>query len=121
MATTGPGVVASLEDGFKGELDGWMMMLRGLWNALNRDFGLDWIGMDVDSVRDHGHAPGSRRSELTNYLGEKPWWDTWNSTDKPLLLVDPNWTLIGQLPSSIHHPLGGISLGRGSQGTSSLP
>jgi len=23
-------------------------------------------------IRDHGHAPGSRRSELTNYLGENP-------------------------------------------------
>ena len=22
------------------------------------------------------------------------------------MLVDPNWTLIGQLPSSTHHPLG---------------
>jgi len=55
---------------------------------------------------DHGHAHGSRRSELTDYLGCKPWWDPWNSTGKPLLLVDPNWFLIDQLPSSIHHPLG---------------
>jgi len=36
----------------------------------------------------------------------KPWWDPWNSTGKPLLLADPNWTSIGQLPSSMHHPLG---------------
>jgi len=36
----------------------------------------------------------------------KPWWDPWNSTGKPLLLVDPNWFLIDQLSSSIHHPLG---------------
>ena len=36
----------------------------------------------------------------------KPCWDPWNSTCKPLLLVDPNWTSIGQLPSSMPHPLG---------------
>jgi len=28
--------------------------------------------LDVIFVRDHGHAHGSRRSELTNYLGENP-------------------------------------------------
>jgi len=27
---------------------------------------------DVVLIRDHGHACGSRRSELTNYLGENP-------------------------------------------------
>ena len=69
-----------------------------------------WSGLDVLLVLmsrgDHGHAHGSRRSELTDYLGCKPWWDPWNSTGKPLLLVDPNWFLIDQLPSSMHHPLG---------------
>jgi len=25
---------------------------------------------------------------------------------KPLLLVDPNWILIDQLPGSMHHPFG---------------
>jgi len=37
---------------------------------------------------------------VTGYSRRRPWWEPWNSTDKPLLLVDPNWTLIGQLPSS---------------------
>jgi len=77
-----------------GWMDGW---IDGLIN---------WLGL-LTCIRDHGHAHGSRRSELTNYLGENlPWWDPWNSTGKPLLLVDPNWPLIGQLPSSTHHPLG---------------
>jgi len=40
------------------------------------------------------------------WFRNEPWWDPWNSTGKPLLLVDPNWTSIGQLPSSMHHPLG---------------
>jgi len=43
---------------------------------LARGDGLDWIGDDwlgfVDMIRDHGHAHGSRRSELTNCLGENP-------------------------------------------------
>jgi len=29
--------------------------------------------------RDHGHAHGSRRSELIGYLGRKPWRDPWSS------------------------------------------
>jgi len=32
-----------------------------------------WMApVDVIFIRDHGHAHGSRRSELTNYLGENP-------------------------------------------------
>jgi len=30
----------------------------------------------------------------------KPWWEPWDGTGKPLLLVDPNWIFIDQLPSS---------------------
>jgi len=51
-------------------MDGWMDGLDWI--------GLDWIGLEtigtvfVDIIRDHGHAHGSRRSELTNYLGENP-------------------------------------------------
>jgi len=33
---------------------------------------LDWIRWLFVDIRDHGHAHGSRRSELTNYLGENP-------------------------------------------------
>jgi len=43
------------------------------------DNGGDWIGSDgtrrrgvVIFIRDHGHVCGSRRSELTNYLGVNP-------------------------------------------------
>jgi len=32
----------------------------------------------------------------------KPWWDPWNSTCKPLLLVHPNWISIDRLSSSTH-------------------
>jgi len=93
-------------------LDGWMRWKPQHNTTTGEDSGLDWrrLALFVDIIRDHGHAHGSRRSELTNYLGEKPWWDPWNSTGKPLLLVDPNWTLIGQLPSSMHHPLGCCTL-----------
>ena len=45
-------------------------------------------------------------SEVQLIVQEKPWWDPWNSTGKPLLLVDPNWFLIDQLPSSTQCPLG---------------
>jgi len=36
--------------------------------------GLDWIRFrfGLIFIRDHGRACGSRRSELTNYLGENP-------------------------------------------------
>ena len=56
-------------------------------------------------IRGHGHAHGSRCSELTNYLGANPGGSPWNSTGKPLLLVDPNWILIDQLPGSFTPPL----------------
>ena len=53
-------------------------------------------------TRDHGHALGSRRSDrITDYLGDNPGGSPWNSTGKPLLLLDPNWILIDQLPGSI--------------------
>ena len=51
--------------------------------------------------RDHGHAHGSRRSKLTDYLEANPGGSPWNSTVKPLLLVDPNRILIDQLSGSI--------------------
>ena len=35
-----------------------------------------------------------------DYLGANPGGSPWNSTGKPLLLVDPNWILIDQLPGS---------------------
>jgi len=39
-------------------------------------------------------------------LGTDPGGSPWKSTGKPLLLVDPNRTLIDQLPGPTHHPLG---------------
>jgi len=39
----------------EGWMEGWMAFVVG-----------------VTFIRDHGHAHGSRRSELTNYLGENP-------------------------------------------------
>jgi len=36
------------------------------------DGGYFELGMTCWRVRDHGHAHGSRRSELTDYLGENP-------------------------------------------------
>jgi len=35
-------------------------------------FVCSFVGVDVAFVRDHGHVCGSRRSELTNCLGENP-------------------------------------------------
>jgi len=79
--------------------------------ALALEFGvwlwiLDLASAALTSRRDHGHAHGSRRSELSDHLGRKPWWEPWNSTGKPLLLVDPDWFSIDQLPSSAQRPLG---------------
>jgi len=43
-----------------GGRDGWSRRRRRLY------------GYDYMFIRDHWHAHGSRRSELTNYLGENP-------------------------------------------------
>jgi len=43
-------------------------------NLQGAEAGMDgWMApVGVIFIRDHGHACGSRRSELTNYLGENP-------------------------------------------------
>jgi len=40
-------------------MDGW----------IDGSIAIDWLGL-LTCIRDHGHAHGSRRSELTDYLGE---------------------------------------------------
>jgi len=51
-------------------LVGWMEVDEGGHRAhLERGLDSAW---PVDIIRDHGHAHGSRRRELTNYLGENP-------------------------------------------------
>ena len=42
---------------------------EGFGIASKMEFGFMVVVVDI---RDHGHACGSRRSELTNYLGENP-------------------------------------------------
>jgi len=73
---------------------------------------IDGANNIVEPFDEDFHKPKGIFRELPhvtwdNYFsGDKTMTYAANSTGKPLLLVDPNWTLIGQLPSSIQHPLG---------------
>jgi len=53
-----------LQQGSNGDGGNWIGLVCGV--------GGNWIGLALTFIRDHGHACGSRRSELTDYLGENP-------------------------------------------------
>jgi len=56
-------------DNWQGMVD-WRWLVDG-WLDRLLDRSNDGLGL-LTCIRDHGHAHGSRRSELTNYLGENP-------------------------------------------------
>jgi len=108
---TGGGAMVVIDSWLVG-LDGMVGLELGEGASANRVDGAPhthkgWSTRQLSSeTRDHGHALGSRRSDkITDYLGENPGGILGTAQAKPLLLVDPNRTSIGHLPSSIHHPL----------------
>ena len=77
------------------------------WGEESHGSECSWTRQSLSLLDQFTRAFGSGLvNSVSDYSRRQPWWDPWNSTGKPLLLVDPNWTLIGQLPSSMHHPLG---------------